>query len=64
MAKLVLISGKKLCKIVEKIGFEKIGQTGSHIRYRHPDGRLTVIPVHGNEDIGRGLLHEILNQII
>ena len=48
----------------DKIGFEKIGQTGSHIRYRHPDGRLTVIPVHGNEDIGRGLLHEILNQII
>lgn len=63
MSKLVLISGKQMCKLVEKLGFEKIYQKGSHARYKHPDGRLTVIPVHGNEDLGKGLLREILNQI-
>lgn len=52
-----------MCKLVEKLGFEKIGQTGSHTRYKHLDGRITVIPIHGNEEIGRGLLREILNQI-
>ena len=46
--KIVLISGKKMCKIVEK---------------SHPDGRRTVVPVHGNEELGRGLLKEILKQI-
>lgn len=61
--KLVLISGKKMCKIVEKLGFQKVHQVGSHIRYLHPDGRRTVVPVHGNEDLGRGLLKEILKQI-
>jgi len=61
--KLILISGKKLCKLVEKLGFQKIRQTGSHVRYVHPNGRKTVIPVHSNEEIGRGLLREILNQI-
>ena len=63
MSKLVLISGKQMCKLVEKLGFQKIYQKGSHVRYKHPDGRLTVVPVHGNEDLGKGLLREILNQI-
>jgi predicted RNA binding protein YcfA (HicA-like mRNA interferase family) len=62
MTKLVLISGKKLCKLLEKIGFEKIHGKGSHFRFKHPDGRRTVVPVHGNEDIGRGLLRAILKQ--
>jgi predicted RNA binding protein YcfA (HicA-like mRNA interferase family) len=63
MVKLVPISGKKLCKILDKLGFEKIYGKGSHVRYKHADGRRTVVPVHGNEDIGKGLLRAILRQI-
>ncbi len=63
MAKLPLISGKDLCKILEKIGFEKIYGKGSHVRFKHKDGRRTIIPVHGNEKLGKGLLSEILKQI-
>jgi len=61
--KLVPISGKKMCKILEKLGFQKVHQVGSHVRYIHPDGRRTVVPVHGNEELGKGLLNEILKQI-
>ena len=63
MTKLIAISGKNLCKILEKLGFEKIHQKGSHVRYKHPDGRLTVVPIHGNEELGKGLLNEILKQV-
>ncbi|MBI4163468.1 MAG: type II toxin-antitoxin system HicA family toxin [Candidatus Aenigmarchaeota archaeon] len=63
MTKLVLISGKELCEILEKLGFQKIHQKGSHIRYIHPDGRKTTVPVHGNELLGRGMIKEILKQI-
>ena len=63
MVKLPRISGKELCKILEKIGFKKVYGKGSHIRFKHPDGRRTVVPVHGNEDIGPGLLSAILKQI-
>ena len=63
MTKLVPISGKELCKIIEKVGFEKIYGKGSHVRFKHLDGRRTVVPVHGNEDLGIGLLLEILKQI-
>ena len=63
MAKLILISGREMCKLLEKVGFQKIHQKGSHIRYKHPDGRFTVVPIHANEDLGKGLLMEILKQI-
>ena len=63
MTKLISISGKKLCKILEKIGFEMIHGKGSHFRFKHPDGRRTVVPVHANEKIGKGLLRQILNQV-
>ena len=63
MAKLVTISGKKLCKIIEKLGFERVHQVGSHARFTHSDGRKTVVPVHGDEELGKGLPIEILKQI-
>ncbi len=63
MTKLVLISGRDLCKILEKLGFEKIYGRGSHVRFKHLDGRRTVVPVHSNEKLGIGLLSTILKQI-
>jgi predicted RNA binding protein YcfA (HicA-like mRNA interferase family) len=60
--KLNLVSGRDMCKILEMSGFVKIHQVGSHIRYVHPDGYKTVVPVHGNEVLGRGLINEILKQ--
>ena len=63
MVKLITISGKQICKLLEKIGFEKIYGKGSHVRFKHPNGRRTVVPIHGNEKLGRGLLREILKQI-
>lgn len=63
MSKLPNISGRELCKVLEKIGFIKIYGKGSHVRFKHPDGRRTVIPIHSNEKLGKGLLLEILKQI-
>jgi predicted RNA binding protein YcfA (HicA-like mRNA interferase family) len=63
MSRLLPVSGREMCKILEMIGFQKIHQVGSHVRYAHPDGRKTVVPVHGNEELGTGLIKEILKQI-
>jgi len=41
---------------LEKEGFVSVRQKGSHRFYRHPDGRTTVVPIHANRDISRGLL--------
>ena len=61
--KLPLLSSKELCRFLEKEGFVLIRQKGSHRFYRHPDGRMTVVPVHSNKDIKRTLLRIILNEI-
>lgn len=62
MTRLLPVSGRKMCKIPEKLGFDKVHQVGSHARYIHPDGRRTVVLLHGNEELSIGILKEILNQ--
>ena len=57
-----IISDRDMCKILEKNGFEKIHRGISHVRYVHSDGRKTVVTVHSNEMLGRGLISEILKQ--
>ena len=63
MVRLIQVSGKDFCKILKKLEFEKIHGKGSHVRFKHLDGRRTVIPIHGNELLGKGLILEILKQI-
>lgn len=62
MARLPQIDAIELSKIIKKLGFEFIRQQGSHMFFRHPDGRTTVIPYHGEEKIDRGLLNKIIKK--
>jgi len=64
MAKLPLLGANELIKILTKVGFNVIRQSGSHILLRHDDKRTTVIPNHPGEKIGRGLLNKIIKKDI
>ena len=63
MSRLPALSSSRLLKIIQKIGFVKEHQRGSHVFLRHVDGRTTTVPFHKGEDIGRGLLRKILRDI-
>lgn len=63
MSKLSPIKPTQLIRILEHIGFQKIRQKGSHVFMRHADRRSTVVPVHKGEDISKGLLRKIINDI-
>ena len=54
------ISAEKLIKVLAKAGFKPVRQRGSHVLLKRGDGRVTVVPVHSGEEIGRGLLARIL----
>ncbi len=55
------ISGKKLCKILEKFGWQLSRVKGSHHIYtKNHLPIIVVIPVHGNQDLPRGTLNGIL----
>ena len=62
MEKLIVISGKDLVRLLEKMGFSIIRINGSHHRMKHPDGRITTIPVHKNDDVPKGLLRKIIRE--
>ena len=62
MAKLPKLNGKELGKIVEKLGFVFDHQRGSHMVYKHSDGRVTTIPHHSGEELGPGLLNKIIKK--
>lgn len=47
---------RKIIKLLSKLGFKIVRKRGSHVVLKHPDGRLTVVPVHAGEEIGKGLL--------
>lgn len=63
MPRLSPIPSRNLIKIVEKLGFVKDRQVGSHARYEHPDGRKITIAIHSGENIHRGLLRKILRDL-
>lgn len=62
MTRLPLLTASQLIKALNKAGFVKIRQEGSHVFLRHPNGRTTVIPNHPGEQIDRGLLNKIIKK--
>ena len=60
MSRLPRLAGGQLIAALQKAGFVVVRVKGSHHRLRHPDGRVTTVPVHGSEIIGPGLLARIL----
>lgn len=63
MTRLAPIAARELQAILSRLGFRLIRQKGSHAFWQHEDGRATIVPVHKGEDIGRGLLRQVLNDI-
>lgn len=61
MTKIKPLSHKKIIKALEKVGFQPIRQTGSHLFMKNPDGRTTIIPIHSKE-IKVEIINAILNE--
>lgn len=60
MSTLPLMRAKEVAKVLHKLGFILQRQKGSHMFFRHSDGRTTVVPNHPGEEIDRGLLNKII----
>ncbi|MBI1865486.1 MAG: type II toxin-antitoxin system HicA family toxin [Nitrospirae bacterium] len=65
MGRLPPVSGKQLCKTLEKEGFIFVRQTGSHRIYQKESGEGIVtipVPVHSNKPLKKGTLLGILKR--
>ena len=49
--RLIPITGQELVRLLQEEGFQVVWVRGSHVRLRHPDGRVTTVPVHPGETL-------------
>ena len=63
MTRLPVVDFKTMDRLLRKLKFEPVRQKGSHVFYRHPDGRTTTLPSHAGRDLARPLVREILREI-
>ena len=63
MTRLPVVNFKTMEKILLRLGFQPVRQKGSHVFYRHADGRTTTLPNHRGRDLSRPLVREILREI-
>ncbi len=50
-------------KVLIALGFQAVRQKGSHVFYRHPDGRTTTLPNHPQRNLARPSMREILREV-
>ena len=63
MPKLLVLSGREMCKILTQNGFEKVRQKGSHIIMQKRVGNSTItIPVPDHDELRTGTLLGIVRQ--
>lgn len=55
------VTAKDTIRVVEKIGFILVRQSGSHKIYKNPEGKRVTIPYHGTEILKIKTLKNILN---
>ena len=48
--KLPLLSGKQVFAALARLGFVEVHRKGSHLKMKHPDGRIVVFPFHDEVD--------------
>jgi len=63
LSRLPIIDCRKMEHLLLELGFTIVRQKGSHVLYRHPDGRTTTVPHHLGRDLARPLIREILREI-
>jgi predicted RNA binding protein YcfA (HicA-like mRNA interferase family) len=63
VTRLPIVDARTMARVLSRLGFEPVRQRGSHVFYRHPDGRTTTVPHHAGRDLARPLIREILREI-
>ena len=63
MPKLRPAKPDEVMRMLEKLGFIFIRQSGSHAVYHHTDCRWTTVPVHKGKDLGKGILRKIIKDV-
>ena len=53
-------NAKEVVKVLRRHGFGLVGQSGSHQKWRHANGRQVIVALHGSKPIPIGTLKSII----
>ncbi len=57
---LPVLTAAQVIAILQRKGFKRLRQSGSHVVMKHDDGRWTTVPLHKGRDLPKGTLRQIL----
>jgi predicted RNA binding protein YcfA (HicA-like mRNA interferase family) len=63
MSRLPMVTAREVMQFLRHLGFIEARKQGSHVFFRHPDGRTATVPNHPGEDLGRGITNKILHDV-
>ena len=63
MKKLPILKAKEVCGALIAFSFVLVRQRGSHMQFRHIDGRAKTVPNHPSRDLSPIILRQILKDI-
>ena len=63
MPRLGVFKPREVVAMLNALGFVCVRQRGSHMQFRHSDGRATTVPDHRGRDISPPLLRQIARDI-
>jgi predicted RNA binding protein YcfA (HicA-like mRNA interferase family) len=63
VTRLPIVDFKTMDALLRRLGFVIVRQKGSHVFYRHADGRTTTVPNHPGRDLARPLIREIIREV-
>ncbi len=63
MTELPPLKAQEVVKGLQRMGFAKVRQKGSHAMFHHKDCRRAPIPIHPGETISAYFLSDILKQL-
>lgn len=54
---------RTVARVLATFGFHAVRQRGSHVRFKHAEGRGTTVPNHSGEEVARGTLRAIIRDV-
>ncbi len=63
MTGLASLTYRDMRRVLLRLGFIEARQKGSHVFYKHADGRRTTVPHHKGRDLAPPLVRKILTDI-
>lgn len=63
MSSVPVLKPREVSRMLKSLGFQEVRRKGSHVQFRHADGRGTTLPFHKGRDVSPILLRKIATDI-